>query len=166
VYRCAGDDGWVALTIRTDAEWERLVEVVGADRLGTSSWRTLTGRVAEQDVIDAAITVWTSARTKHEAAATLQAAGLASAAVLTNADIVEDPHLTARGFMVEVDQVDVGKRLFPGIPVHVAAEPALAVRGTPPLGGDNAAILCNLLGRSFESAAELERERVLFSQPP
>lgn len=165
VYPCAGDDEWLALSIRTDAEWQRLVAIVGEQTLGEPAWRAVHGRAAAHDAIDAAIAAWTRTRPRAQAMAILQAAGLPAVAVLTNADIVADPHLAARGFMVEVDQADVGMRAFPGFPVHFSAEAPVAVRGAPPLGGDNAAVVGDLLGRDEAAMARLEQAGVLAQQP-
>ena len=76
----------------------------------------------------------------------LQAAGVRAAAVMTNRDIVEDEHIAARGFMVEWDQADVGRRRFPGFPIHFADPAEIAMRGTPPLGADNRYVLVDVLG--------------------
>ena len=29
IYRCAGDESWIAVTVRTDGEWEALVALMG-----------------------------------------------------------------------------------------------------------------------------------------
>jgi crotonobetainyl-CoA:carnitine CoA-transferase CaiB-like acyl-CoA transferase len=165
VYPCAGDDEWLALSVRSDEEWERLVQVINTDALHTPAFVTVSGRMAAHDAIDREIATWTRSASKHWAMATLQAAGIAAAAVLTNADMVTDPQLTSRGFMVGVDQADVGVRAFPGFPVHFSAEPPLQLRGAPPLGGDNQDVVAELLGRDVAEVERLGRDGVLATQP-
>jgi crotonobetainyl-CoA:carnitine CoA-transferase CaiB-like acyl-CoA transferase len=165
VYQCAGDDEWVALSIRSDEEWQRFVALIDADALRSPAFSTVLGRAAGSAEIDGAITSWTRSADKRWVMATLQGAGIAAAAVLTNADIVCDPHLASRGFMVEVDQADVGKRSFPGFPVHFSATPRDEFRGAPPLGGHNEALVADLLGWGRDAVAQLESERVLAQRP-
>jgi crotonobetainyl-CoA:carnitine CoA-transferase CaiB-like acyl-CoA transferase len=165
VYPCAGEDEWLALSIRSDEEWARFVAMVADEALRSAAFATLPARAAAGDAIDARIAAWTRSVAKHDAMAKLQGAGLAATAVLTNADIVRDPHLAARGFMVEVDQADVGVRAFPGFPAHFSATPRPEMRGAPPLGGDNEQIVGGLLGRDSAVLAQLEREGVLAQRP-
>lgn len=165
VYPCAGEDAWLALSIRSDAEWARLVEIINDDALRSPAFATVLGRLTAGETLDRSIAAWTRTVGKEWAMATLQAKGIAAAAVLTNADIVEDPHLAARGFMVDVDQADVGVRAFPGFPVHSSETPRPDMRGAPTLGGDNQAIVVELLGRCPDAYARLEREGVLAQHP-
>jgi crotonobetainyl-CoA:carnitine CoA-transferase CaiB-like acyl-CoA transferase len=166
VYPCAGDDAWLALTVRLDEEWQTLLDVMGtaAAELHDGRLQTVDGRRQAVDEIDRVIGAWTRTLDKQAAMATLQAAGIAAAAVLTNQDIVEDLHLDARGFMAEVDQADVGRRRFAGFPVHFS-ETEISIRGAPPLGGDNASILRDLLGRSEEEVGDLEAAGVIAQTP-
>ncbi|MFQ5873168.1 MAG: CaiB/BaiF CoA transferase family protein, partial [Dehalococcoidia bacterium] len=97
-YRCRGEDNWVAIAVHNEEEWEAL-----CDTLGNPLW-TGEGRFSDQfnrwqhqDEIDDRISQWTSKRDYMEVMRTLQAAGVPAAAVFTNRDIVEDPHLKERG---------------------------------------------------------------------
>jgi crotonobetainyl-CoA:carnitine CoA-transferase CaiB-like acyl-CoA transferase len=166
VYPCKGDDAWLALTVRSDEEWARLVAVTGSEPLRDERFRTVLGRMAEHDRIDALLAAWTRTRTKEAAMSLLQSAGLAATAVMTNADLVHDPHLAERGFMVEVDQADVGVRTFPGFPLHFSATPMTEFRGAPPLGGDNEAILTDVLGYPLDTVRCLEAQGVIGRNPP
>ncbi len=67
----------------------------------------------------------------------LQAAGVIACASFTNGDLVDDPHLAARGFIVEWDQPSVGPRRYGGFPIHFSKTPPPPMRPTPQLGGDN-----------------------------
>ena len=165
VYPCVGEDEWVALTVRTDADWDRLIALVGAD-LRDPSLGSLAGREAAHDRIDAAITAWTRTRAKHEAAMELQAAGIAASAVLTNLDLVVDPQLRSRGFFVTIDQEDVGVREFPGFPIHFSGRPVTEFRSAPSLGRDNRAVLVDLLGYSDAECDALAAEGVIADRPP
>jgi crotonobetainyl-CoA:carnitine CoA-transferase CaiB-like acyl-CoA transferase len=165
VYRCAGSDEWVAISVESDGEWRALCAVIGGDRQPApdASWEQ---RFPIADEIDHWIEGWTAARTKHEAMQVLQARGVRAAAVMTNKDVVEDPHIAARGFMVEWDQVDVGPRKFPGIPIHVSDGEMPLPRGAAALGADNAYVLTKVLGYPDARVDELTTAGVLATRPP
>jgi crotonobetainyl-CoA:carnitine CoA-transferase CaiB-like acyl-CoA transferase len=84
--------------------------------------------------------------------------------VMTNADLVRDPQIVHRGFVVVHDQPDVGWRGYPGCPIHFERSPVF-VFPAPPLGGDNAAVLTGLLGYREEEIAGLYADHALFDHP-
>lgn len=165
VYRCQGADHWLALTVRDVGEWKRLVDVIDNEELRDRAFESVAGRFAAHDLIDQVIGRWAGSLDKHQAMALLQEAGVTAAAALSNADLVGSPHLAARGFMVEVDQVDVGPRRFPGHPLHFSATPLPPPRGTPALGGDNTALLADLLGYAAGHIRRLEAQRTIGTGP-
>ena len=122
-----------------DDEWRALVALVG-DPLRRLADADLATRRAAHDAIDAAISAWSAARSAAEATAALQAVGIPASPAFTNKDLVEDPHLRDRGFVVEWDQPDVGVRRFPGFPVHFERLP-VELRPAPSLGQHNEAVL-------------------------
>ncbi len=38
LYRCAGDDNWIAVTIRTDDEWDAFVALMGDQEADPEQW--------------------------------------------------------------------------------------------------------------------------------
>ena len=56
-HRCAGEDRWLAIAARTDAEWRALTAIGGAALAGTRDSPTWAG-AARQDEIKALITTW------------------------------------------------------------------------------------------------------------
>ncbi len=164
VYRCAGEDAWVAISVTGDGPWSHLVDVVGP--VGKGAWRdaSLERRFDAHDAIDDLITAWTSTRTPAEAARELQDAGLAAVPVMTNRDLVEDPQLAERRFIVTWDQPDVGQRAFPGFPLHLERTPA-RLRPCPALGADNADVVVGLLGYPPDEMARLVADGVVATEP-
>jgi len=164
VYPCAGDDGWVALTVQDDAEWKRLMALLQDDALTDLEAGDLTARRAAHDDIDAAISRWTRSRSPLDAARQLQAAGIAAAPAFTNGDIVGNEHIVARDFMVEYDHPDVGRRAFPGLPIHFERSP-VRIAPPPTLGQHNGEVLM-ALGYSAADVERLEAIGVLACEPP
>jgi crotonobetainyl-CoA:carnitine CoA-transferase CaiB-like acyl-CoA transferase len=165
VYRCAGDDEWVSLTVRTDEQWTALVGLIGAGPLADPRFADEATRRHEQPYLDHVIGAWTAARTKWEATQQLRAVGVVAMPVLSSGDIVHDAQLASRGFMVEWDQPGVGPRLYPGIPLHFEPEFEHEVRPAAPLGRDNREILRDLLGYDDDAITALEQRGVLADRP-
>lgn len=109
VYRCCGADRWVAIAVRTDEEWARLCQLMGAPGLATDPrFRTTAARLAHEDELDVVITNWTVQHDRYDVMHLLQGHGIAAGAVQDMADLDNDPHLKARDFLQEYDDVGLG----------------------------------------------------------
>jgi crotonobetainyl-CoA:carnitine CoA-transferase CaiB-like acyl-CoA transferase len=165
VYPCQGEDEWLALSVETDEEWAALAELLGADMRDDPELRTLAGRLARHDEIDTAIVAWSRTQDRFDAMHHLQALGVRASVLMTNGDLVEDPHLTSRGFIVEWDQVDVGPRGFPGFPVHFQDPAEIPMVGAPGLGQDNERVLVDILGYAPDRVRDLMAAGVFANSP-
>jgi benzylsuccinate CoA-transferase BbsF subunit len=81
---------------------------------------------------------------------------------MTNRDLAQDPHLTARGFMVELEHPVVGRRRHAGVGWQMAPSACKVRKPAPLLGADTEDILLNLLGYSPQDVARLREEGVLY----
>ncbi len=164
VYRCDGDDAWVAVTVTGDEEWARLRRLIGDPALDALATADLAARIAAHDAIDEVLAGWTRSRTPLVAAKELQAHGIAAAPTFTNRDLVLDEHLAARGFIVSWDHPDVGVQRYPGFPIHFARTPA-TIGPAPALGADNRDVL-HELGCADDQIAALEAAGIIADAPP
>jgi crotonobetainyl-CoA:carnitine CoA-transferase CaiB-like acyl-CoA transferase len=88
LFASAGDDDWVAVTVRTDADWAALCGVIGRpDLLTDASLADASGRDAQRGRIDAAVTEWTTQHSPFAAMGELQAAGVPAGAMLRAIDL-------------------------------------------------------------------------------
>ncbi len=163
VYRCRGEDAWLALTVEDDAAWKALARVLD-DPACDPQWTTAAVRHANHDAIDTMIERWTATRDKHEAAADLQAAGVAASAVMTIADIVNDDHSAACGLMVDHARPGEQPQLFPGLAFRFDTTPA-ALSPPPKLGQHNDTILAEL-GYTPAEIANLYNTNTIATEPP
>jgi crotonobetainyl-CoA:carnitine CoA-transferase CaiB-like acyl-CoA transferase len=162
-YPAAGDDRWLALTVRDDATWPKLATLIGRPDLAADpSLATVAGRRARHDELDATISAWTRDRDATATAETLQAAGIAATPTLTAADIVADPHLASRSFVSEVEKLDGGTRYTLGAPWMVDGQRPDGFRRAPRVGEDNEYVFKTLLGLSASEYDELVREQVIY----
>jgi crotonobetainyl-CoA:carnitine CoA-transferase CaiB-like acyl-CoA transferase len=171
VYRCAGEREWVALSVRDDAEWVRLVDILGRPAWAAADpLTTLAGRVAAQEEIDQELTTWTSARTPAEVVEALSSAGIPVGATLRAPDMYDEPQLLARGWYQAFDHPLCGTRRFPGWPVRWSWPSSSPVPGhhrrrAPTLGEHNAEILAGELGVPPSELTRLAAERVIGEWP-
>ena len=103
LFPCAGDDRWVAIAVRNTVDWLELCRVIDrADLARREDLRTLAGRKAAEDEIEAALTQWSSRCDVWAAADRLQQAGVPAGVAEDIEDLVEtDPAL--QGFFLEFD---------------------------------------------------------------
>ncbi len=156
VYRCLGEDRWIAIAIFDD-EWERFRQAIGDPAWAQDPrFSTLTGRLQHQEELDRCIEGWTAQRTQQEAMHMLQAAGIAAGMVQDPAQRAEeDPQLRARGHIVTLPagQAEGGSVRVDSLPMTVLALPHDAYRPAPEIGQDNEYVYGEILGMS---AAEIE----------
>jgi crotonobetainyl-CoA:carnitine CoA-transferase CaiB-like acyl-CoA transferase len=166
VYRCCGDDSWVAIAAGTDAEWRALCEVMGRAELANDArFATLPARHRNQAELDGHIEAWTRERDHHEVMDILQQAGIAAGPVLTPSQILSDPHLEARGFFEVLERAEVGGHPYPGPAFKLSKTPGRLRRPAPLLGEHNDYVLGVLLGMSDAEMRELASDDVIGTTP-
>ena len=145
VYPAAGEDRWLAIAVRSDAERAALARVIGSP-----------------DLSDAAISAWSASREANAAAAELQAVGIAAHASWTTPEIAADLHLRARGAIVEVEEPGGRRRAAVAVPMRLSKGPEVGIhRGTPELGQDEDYVYGELLGLSGAERCALEEAEVI-----
>lgn len=161
-YRCAGEDAWCAVAVETEEHWRGLVAALAdIEPLRRAEFETAPGRLAHARELDRLLEGWTRKRAPEEVARHLQAHGVPASAVATGRTLVEDAHLGARGFLVELTHPRMGTFLAPGIPVRLSDTPGTIHRHAPLLGQDNDYVFGELLGLEPAAIAALEREGVI-----
>ena len=138
------DDRWVAIDCRSNAEWERLVTVIGDPRLSDNGFTTTDGRRARLGYIDEVISDWTSYQDPVAVAERLQEAGVNAAPVMSPLLLTEDPHLLDREFYITVEHEVAGSRRTARPTWRLQRRPHLPVRSAPAFGADSRDILESL----------------------
>lgn len=164
VYRCVGDDRWLAISVTSDEEWRSLCSVADLPA-GWSGWE-LWEREARHDEIDTALSIWSRSISPAEAVQLLQGAGVISAVVADARDLLENEHLAARSFWAELVDPDAGFLRYPGCPIRLGETPVTYRRPAPGLGEHNREILQSVLGKSDDEVAALEAAGVIADRPP
>jgi crotonobetainyl-CoA:carnitine CoA-transferase CaiB-like acyl-CoA transferase len=153
VYRCAGDDRWLAVAVTSDAEWRALCEVVPA--LGPLRALTEAERRAARSEIDARLGAWARARDDIAAMEALRSAGVRASASYTTNDLFADAHLWERGFYKLVREANGTERFLPGLPWRWGNDDPIAPRAAPAQGQDTERVLREIAGLSAAEVAAL-----------
>jgi crotonobetainyl-CoA:carnitine CoA-transferase CaiB-like acyl-CoA transferase len=158
-YRCAGDDSWIVLSVRSDAEWRQVCALLGdPPNLVGPDLETLAGRHAAHDRIDDEISRWTLQREAMAAAEALQAVRVPAGPVLTEADAASDPQLHDRGFFQLLEHPSCGAHFHAGANFQMDRTPPLLWRAAPTLGQDNEYVYKEILGVSDTDYEEFVAE--------
>jgi benzylsuccinate CoA-transferase BbsF subunit len=162
-YRCNGDDKWVSIAIKTDAEWHSFCQAVG-DLPWTINERFADGlgRYKYQEELDKCITNWTGQFTPYEVMAKLQQFGVAAIPVMNIEDQYCDPHYQERNTFIEVEHPLVGLETLYGIPWRLSETPGEIRRVAPSLGEHNSYVYGELLGLATEEVARLSEQKVIY----
>jgi crotonobetainyl-CoA:carnitine CoA-transferase CaiB-like acyl-CoA transferase len=146
VYRTAGADCWVALTVRNQREWIGLANRIGHPEMADdTSLDTAQGRREAAAEIDAAIAAWCATRDHNEAAKLLQSVGVPAAPVMANWELFSDNHLNDRGFFVPIRHEEAGTFAFPGFPWRFDHTPAAICRAAPMFAEHNTDVFRSVL---------------------
>lgn len=165
-YRCKGEDAWIAIEISTKEQWESFVRMDGMpEQMKNDEFADFKKRRINQDRLDALIETWTLQYTHLEAMLILQGAGVPAGAVLNAAELVENEHLQAREFFLELDHPAAGRRKYCGLPIKFSGAPFRSGRPSPLLGEHNSYVLKHTLGLSDEEVLSLEEKGVIGTEP-
>ena len=166
LYPCAGDDGWVSITVTSDAEWANFVRAVGEAWASNRDWETAESRLSQRKSLDEAIGRWTSDKDKHEVMHLLQSSGVACGAVYNTRDIATDAHHADRGFF-EISQhpEPVGPRPHSAPLFGLTGVDRPPDRLAPRFGEANRKVFQELLGRTDQEYDELMDQQVISDVP-
>lgn len=158
VFRCRGDDEWVAIACRNDEDFRKLASVICAN--WTASFATLDLRLDHQDRLEECINGWTVDQCKFDIQEKLRAVGIPCSAVQKPGERIDhDPDTT--WLWPEVEHTAMGKVRVEGLPVRMSRTPWRIERGAPCLGEHNEAVFGELLGLTNEDLDELRQGGVI-----
>jgi crotonobetainyl-CoA:carnitine CoA-transferase CaiB-like acyl-CoA transferase len=144
VYRCRGDDRWLAIAVTSDEEWQALCRTV--PQLAAMAGLDEAARRLERPAIDAVLDQWALGRDAVEAMHHLQASGVAAAATMDTTDLFADAHLWERGFYRFVEEADGTERVLPGLGWRRGDGPLVRPRAAPGVGEHTAEVLAQWAG--------------------
>ncbi len=160
VYRCRGEEQWIAISLRTADDWRRLCAATGiVEHLGALA------EGARADEVDRRIANWCVWRDPQDAMETVARAGVAAGRVLDTKVIHDDPHLEERGFWVDLPHPRMHAWKQPRSAWQFAEARPQPRRHAPLFGEHNEEILGGLLGMTAAEISELAAAGVIGTAP-
>ncbi len=149
------DGGWIFALCVEEHQWQRLVELMETPEWTT--WDVSTNRfvrAANWDALRPFMEEWVSQWNTDDLYRAAQEKRIPFAPASTIADLVDSPHLKARGFFVEVAHPHAGTLKQAGAPYKLSATPWQIRSPSPALGQHNAAVFGERLGLSSAEMQE------------
>lgn len=138
-YQCS-DGEWVAISTSAESVATRVMALLGVG--DDARFATFEGRVAHRVELEGIVADWIGARPSAEVHAAFEDAQAAIAPVYTMADLLADPHVIARGSVIEVDGVRM-----PGLLARFSKTPGAVRHAGRVLGADTEVVLAELVER-------------------
>jgi formyl-CoA transferase len=131
--RCA--DGYITLGAANDRLFQKTCDLLGHPEWARDpAYANDTVRVRNRAALIAAIEAITVRQPRDYWLTQFDSAGIPSGPINTYAEAFADPHVQARGMVVEVEHPSLGRLRMPGPPVKMSETPPRAERRAPLLG--------------------------------
>jgi crotonobetainyl-CoA:carnitine CoA-transferase CaiB-like acyl-CoA transferase len=168
IYRCSGDDNWIAIAVFNQPEWAALCRQMGNPPWANDSrFADMRNRLANLDRLDAHVEEWTRTHERYALMYQLQQAGVAAGVVQSPGDKFErDPQLKVRDFFVDLPHSRLGtwphtRHFTPKLTRTPAHPGGITQRGAPCVGEDNHYVFADLLGLPADEIAAYEERGVI-----
>ena len=166
MFRCRGEDAWVAIAVASDDEFAALCDVIGRPELAADPrFATPTTRHANRSALTAPITAWTSQHAHIEAQDELQRHGVRAGAALNPLELLSNPHVVARHGLEYVDTPNVGLTPYPRMAFTLSETPVPVSGPALGFGEANDYVLGELLGLSVETITDLDARGIATRVP-
>ena len=156
-------DGDFRLIAMTKLEWRRFLKIMDNPEWGDDP--RFQDRIKMQqlyaDELDSLIEPWLKKHTKQELFQMCYDGKVPFTPIKNIEDVVNDPHLSARDFFVQIDHPEAGRLEYPGPPYKFSKTPPTIKRPAPLLGEQNEKIYYERLGYSREDLLRLRRTGVI-----
>jgi formyl-CoA transferase len=163
IYPCKpfGPNDYIYLMPVNQDHWDGLCAAMDrGELLIDPRFETNQGRIENGAALYEEIRNWTGQRTKYEAMETIAAAGVPCSACLDTAELHHDKHLTARGFVHEIDLPVHGKVPILGFAPRLS-DSQVDITRPPRLGEHTDQLLASELGLDDEQITALRDSGVI-----
>jgi crotonobetainyl-CoA:carnitine CoA-transferase CaiB-like acyl-CoA transferase len=136
------DGRYIAISASIQAMAERLFRAIGrADMITDPKFRTNTDRVRNIDECDGIVGEWIAARTLAENMAVFAAAEVTATPIYDVDQLLDDPHVQARGVLVEAPDAEAGSVVMHNIIPRLSETPGRLRSPAPMLGEHSRSVL-------------------------
>jgi hypothetical protein len=165
VYRCRGDDCWVAIAISSEDEWENLCCVMDHPEWAEDpKFATMLGRKDNEEELDRLIGEWTKDYPAEQIMAMMQDAGVPCGVVQNAEDLFNDPQLKHREHFRFLEHKVIGAHAYHAPAYRLSKTPNYIWKAGPCLGEDNEYVYKEVLGYTDDEIADLLIEGVITTE--
>lgn len=162
VFPCEGEQQWCVICVRDDRDWQALKQVMGHPEWASdTAYDASAGRLASRAQLNEGVAQWTASLPPREVMSSCQQAGVPAGAMFTVLDQMDDPHYQARGFMVEIEQQEMGQVFMEGAAFVGSDMAGPDIFQAPMLGQHTLEICQELLGMDSEEIEQLVADGIL-----
>ncbi len=155
-------DGYIYAAFTLEHQWRRLVEVMGhPDWADNELFKDIWSRAKYWDALKPLLLEWTMKHTVEEIYRRSQEMGTPVGAVRSAQQVLNDNQMAARGFFVEIEQEEIGKLKYPGVPYRFSEIQQETPVTAPLLGQHNEEIYCGRLGYDKHDLVRLKEAGVI-----
>jgi CoA:oxalate CoA-transferase len=155
-------DGYIAILCGSETHWKSLLRVMDRGDLASDPrFGSLADRVKNIDLVDATISEWTRTRSKQDLFEALMTNRVPCAPVRNLTEVVNDPHLHARGMLQWQDHPELGRIIVQHSPLRFAGDPQRTLEPSHALGADTERVLEDRLGLRPEQISDLAERGVI-----
>jgi CoA:oxalate CoA-transferase len=155
-------DGHVAIHVVTEGHWQKLLTAMGREDLKDDPrFASMTARAQNMEATEAVVTAWTSKLPKAEVFAATRHHRIPCAPVRTAPEVMNDPHMHARGMLERITHPELGSIVVPTTPLRLHGADKVATIPSPTIGQHNDEIYGGWLGLTATEIAGLRKEGVI-----
>lgn len=143
-------DGWLALAAASQPLWESLCRVIGCQDLpATERFASSADRIRNAAELEVILSDIFRTRPLSHWLDVLGAARIPAGPVMTTAEILSHPHMSARELVVEPAGAGAGLDKVVAAPIGLSSTPVSVRRGSPELGEHSQAVLAAVASNAW-----------------
>ena len=160
VYRCAGQEEWIAISVMTEDQWGGFCRAIGHPAWAQQpEFETLAARKEHEERLDHLVGMWAAEQNAREAMETLQAHGVPAGVANNGKELGEDPQLVHDRYFARFRHPEMGEVDYAPHSMTFSHSPQRLGR-SPCLGEHTETICREILGLSQEMFDQLKDEGV------
>jgi CoA:oxalate CoA-transferase len=150
------------LLVADEVKWRAFCQIIGReDLIDNPLFATNAARVKRFDEVDTIVGEWVAQRTRREVMEQLASADITCGIVQEVPEVLQDPHLRARGTLQDITHPTAGKVTVMASPVRLNGEPPTIDSPSPTLGQHNEIVYGKMLGLSTVELTKLKEQGVI-----